>query len=109
MDTDFDQKVAKMGKKQLGIFTKDNYFIVHRNYKKHYFRLYKGYAMNAELLDNLIAKGIKEIRMFVKYPDKREKVFICPPHYWKRKGIPYMHKTEKQYVLRETDFARVLG
>lgn len=96
--------------RKVGFITRDGIFISPRR-KEHKFRIYNGWGLSTEVLNLLIKKKVREIRIVV-YGEKRkypEKVLITTPDLWKQKGIPYQDKKyEPQLILRECDFLKVV-
>jgi len=73
----------------------------------HKFRMYNGWGINREFLNQLVETGVRQIRIVV---DNGKKILITTPQRWKEKGIPHQSKGfEPQIVLREKDFDKVLG
>lgn len=101
-------------KYRIGFLTKDRIFIMHRQ-AKGIFRLYNGWGVNKEILNDLSQKHCREIRMFVwernVQTGKRVLKYILTttPDRWIQKGIPYTNEklnNEFQLILTEANFDR---
>jgi hypothetical protein len=97
-----------MAKVNAGIITDDWIFVTHRN-PEHYFRNFRGFGISLYILEQLIARGIREIKVLY-HGKKGERVYMVTPYNWKQKGKLYKHEDfEQQIILAETDFDKVLG
>lgn len=78
-------------------------FVAPRNRRKHYFRLFNGYAMNKQFLIHLYQVGVGQV--WIKEQDTG-KILKASPINWIKKGIEFRsEKTEdEQLVLKEADF-----
>ena len=58
-----DSKLIKISNKRVGVIGKDKVFRMWRKKKKHFFKLYNGWAINKPLLKELRDVGIEEIEI----------------------------------------------
>ena len=65
---------------------------------KHYFRIVKGYAIQKDVYDKLVANGLKEIK--IKEIDTG-KILISTVSDWSEKGSIWTGKNGKQRTLSE--------
>ena len=56
METKIKNKILYLGNKKIGVIGRDRVFRMFRTKKKHYFRLYNGWALNKKLLEDLLYK-----------------------------------------------------
>ena len=90
--------------KKLGVIRKDKVFMIPRNKKKHFFRLYNGWAVNLQLLKELRDIGIETIE--IRTNDTKE-IYRTHIDNFFRSGIIYKNpKNEKdiQIVLNKKYF-----
>jgi len=100
-------------KYKIGFLTSDRIFVMYRQLKKK-FRIYDGWGLNKEVIQDLYEKNCKEIRMFVKDGKKLKYILIVKPANWLQKGIPYINEklnNEFQLILPENcfDFKKVIN
>ena len=92
---------VKLGKRKLGFFINLENGVVFISPRKseHKFRIYDGWGMNQELVEELNENGIIQIRIVV---DKGKKILIASPKTWLEKGIRHTSKGfEPQIILPE--------
>jgi len=56
MELKIKNKVFYIGNKRIGVLGRDRVFRMYRTKKKHYFRIYNGWALNKQLLYDLLHK-----------------------------------------------------
>jgi len=71
---------------------------------RHFFRKFKGYGFSLAVLDSVSDLGVKIVR--VKVLDQR-KMLAASIETVKTKGIPYVWRGDKQYILPETFFTEI--
>ena len=95
---------AYLGDRNLGKIVEE-YFVSNRDTKDHYFRIFKGWGFNKELIEDLISKKIGQIRLVI---DTGRKVLITNPISVKFKGEDYQAEDyEPQWILSEDKFDNI--
>lgn len=97
---------VKMNKKLLGVVRKDKTFMVFREEKKHFFRLFDGWGMNEELLKELNDAGMLKIEI---HCSDTKNIYITDMASFFNHGIPYKNpKKEKdsQMILPKSFFVK---
>ena len=89
------------------IIFNNNNAVIFKN-ESNIFRLYDGFGINSEDMDEIRANA-KSIMIIVKMKNGTEKVYISSVENWMRNCIPYDNKGEPQTILRLSLFEKVLG
>ena len=96
---------AYLEDKNLGRINSEGYFISNRDIKEHFFRLFKGWGFNKELIEDLINKEIGQVRLII---DNGRKILIANPISVKFKGKDYQADDyEPQWILPEIEFEKI--
>lgn len=104
----FSGKVIRLHGKWIGFITKDMYFVMYKR-ASHKLRMLNGWAIAEAILEDLMQKGIKGIRVIVKGRGI-EKVMVTSPQKWKRLGVQFRSRGyEPQIVLPEKMFDKVVS
>jgi len=78
-------------KRNAGYLNKEkNAFIVHKNFKEHYFRIYNGIGFNFKLVKSLNESGVSKIWVFLE-KDEEVKLLKTTPAIVLENGIQYQN------------------
>ena len=95
---------AFLGERNLGRIEFD-YFVSDRNTKDHYFRIFKGWGFNKELIEDLKKKKILQFRLLI---DNGRKILVTNLTSIRFKGKDYQaEEYEPQWILPELEFDNI--
>ncbi len=96
--------IAYLGNRELGRMNHDGLaFVIHKDTKLHYFKIFKGWGFNKELIEQLRVNTIEQVRIVI---DKGRKLLITNPLTIIYQGKDYFNEEqeEEQIILAEKDF-----
>ena len=96
---------AYLGDKNLGRLAEDGSFVSNRNTNDHYFRLFKGWGFNKELIQDLIRKGVDRFKLII---DEGKRILVTNLSSIIAFGKSYqVEGYEPRWILAESSFDKV--